>query len=179
MSEETTKRARAVSAQVQNRLDIIKDYLCLKYKRSQIIQEVRDKHKEWHVSLGTIDSYIRKAREQFLEDTTQTVNMLKSEAATDLRFMMKTALSNEDIALALRCRAELNKLYALYGLNGTKQEAANKEKDVTPDVQLHLNEILNGECMAISTDTSEDVEQKVKPDRKKKEQASAYGALGL
>lgn len=151
MSEKNEKRDRAVSAKVQNRIDIIKIEINNKRKRSQIIQYIRENHREWKVSIGTIDSYIRKARQQMVEDATQTVNMLKAEAANDLRYLYRVALDKEDFSVALRARTELNKLYALHGSTGIAREEEDFERDVTPqEVQEHLDNIFEGRMIEVS-----------------------------
>ena len=176
MSNELEKRARAVSAKVQNRLDILKDLISLKYKRSQIIEHINNKYEDWNVSVGTIDSYIRKAREQFLEDATQTTRMLKAEAATDLRFLMKKALEEDEISTALRCRVELSKLYALHGGNGVLVEEVAREKIVTPTlVQDQLDTVFNKTALSIA-EAPEEATESVQP---KPSTDSSFASLGL
>jgi len=151
MSEEIQKRDRAVSARVQDRLDILKEKLATKNKRSQIIEYIRDQHAEWRVSVGTIDSYIKKARIQLIEESTQTRAMLKCEAATDLRYIYSKAIEEKDWTVALRARIELSKLYSLHGNDGMLQAASGGEKDVTPlEVQEHLNDVFKQELLEVT-----------------------------
>ena len=133
MSRQEVADTLSPTAIVQNRVDTIKEYLCLKYKRSQILEKIANDHRDWKVRTGTIDRYIRISRLQMLEDGRKSHLNLKGEAAADLRFIYKKALEEDDLAVALRTRIELNKLYQLHGPattpDGPEMEG---EKDVTP-----------------------------------------------
>jgi len=100
---------------MQNRVDSVIELLAQKFKRAQIIQYCNSHFKHWDVSDRAIDTYIRKARAQLLDQMRITRTELRSEAVSDLRYLYKKALEDNDLRAALSIRKELSGMLLLSG----------------------------------------------------------------
>jgi hypothetical protein len=89
MSKLPTQDTISPTVEVQNRVDVIKDYLCTKLMRSQILEKIANYHRDWNVKTGTVDRYIRIAKLQMMEVGRQSHQNLKSEAASDLQLHLQ------------------------------------------------------------------------------------------
>ena len=125
-----SSRTKSTNAELQNRIDIVIDCLSKKMKRAQIINLCLTEYKDWDIGYTTVDNYLRKARNQMIEQVNATRQELRSEAANDLRYLYKKCLDEGDYSTALRVRKELSDMFLLKGA-AIDPPLGLKEKDVT------------------------------------------------
>lgn len=131
---EPLRTTRSTSAELQDRIDVVIELLARKFKRAQIIEFCGTNFSTWEVGPKTIDSYIKRAHAQLLEQMITTRTELRSEAVNDLRYLYKKALEADDTRAALAVRRELTDMLALKGPVINDEEPALGEAEAVGEV---------------------------------------------
>jgi len=145
MEEESRKGAKkgkvqATSAEVILRTNKVVAWIAQKKKRSEIIDLVQAEG--WAITASSVDTYIRRAKDEIQEMASKDRALAYVEAVLDLDFMYAQAVADEDYALCLQVRKEKNKLYNLYPKqpNNGSQTGATLGDGVLPGSSKGISE---------------------------------------